>query len=152
MAHWHRRPKKLSLKRLLGDADCEFVFDGSQTSVDEFLELREIFSSSCAPKQLFRELSVTAGAKRILILSEDHIHPAPSARLNEGWRGVVVVPADIRKRREALTTFFMQQLRYKIAQSDDPMHSGTEIPPFLLDLRKAPATFTADSRISRKRF
>jgi hypothetical protein len=152
VGHWHRRPKKLSLKRLFRDAECEFVFDGSQTSVDEFLELRAILSSMGAPQQLLFEMKITAGAKRILIVSEDQIHLEPSARLGEGWRGVIIVPTDCEKRREVLTIFFMQQLRYRIAQPYDFMQGSKEIPPFFLDLRTTPATLTSDSRLFSKGF
>ncbi|MHB1021858.1 MAG: hypothetical protein ACYC0Z_05570 [Acidobacteriaceae bacterium] len=142
MGHWYRRPKSLNLKCLLRDSGCEFVFDASQTSADELLELQASFARVYGSQRLLRNLSSTPSAKRILIIAEDENGLAPSTRLHEGWRGVVVLPGDARQRREALTLFFMQQLRYKISHPYWASQYRGEIPPFLLDLTKAPATIT----------
>jgi hypothetical protein len=79
---------------------------------------------------------------RILIVTEDRNGAAPYARLHEGWYGVVVLPADALQRREALTLFFMHQLRYSITPAHWASKYRGEIPQFLLDLTKTPATFT----------
>jgi hypothetical protein len=49
MGRWHRHPKRLNLKYLLRDSACEFIFDASQTSADEFLELQRSLSPIYAP-------------------------------------------------------------------------------------------------------
>ena len=136
---WYRSPKRLNLKSLLRDSGCEFVFDASQTSADEFLELQERFASFYGPHRLLRDLNCTPSAKRILILAENKDGLAPSLRLHDGWRGVVVLPGDARQRREALT-LFLQQLQYRISHPYWAWQYRGEIPPFLLDLTKAPAT------------
>lgn len=142
MGQWYRRPKRLNLKSLLRDSGCEFVFDASQTSADELLELQASFASVYGSHRLLRDLNSTPSAKRILIISEDDNGLAPSTRLHDGWRGVMVLPGDTRQRREALSQFFMQQLRYRISHPYCVSQYREEIPPFLLDLTKAPATIT----------
>jgi hypothetical protein len=77
-----------------------------------------------------------------LIVWEDADHPAPSTRLRDGWRGVVLIPSDAERRQKALSVFFVQQLRYRISHSYWASHYRGEIPPFLLDLTKAPVTIT----------
>ena len=142
MGQWYSRPKRLNLKSLLRDSGCEFIFDASQTSADELLELQASFASVHGSHRLLRDLSSTPSAKRILIVTEDENGLAPSTRLREGWGGIVVLPGDTRQRREALTLFFMQQLRYRISDPFCASQYRGEIPPFLLDLTKAPATVT----------
>lgn len=114
MGRWYRRRKRLNLECLLRDSGCEFVFDASQTSADELLELQARFASVYDPSRLLRD----------------------------GWRGIVVLPGDARQRREALTLFFMQQLRYRISHPNWASQYRGDIPPFLLDLTKTPATIT----------
>lgn len=142
MGRWYRRRKRLNLECLLRDSGCEFVFDASQASADELLELQARFASVYDPSRLLRDLNGTPGAKRILIVAEDESGLAPSARLRDGWRGIVVLPGDARQRREALTLFFMQQLRYRISHPNWASQYRGDIPPFLLDLTKTPATIT----------
>ncbi len=142
MGNWYRRPKKLNLKYLLRESECEFIFDASQTSADEFLELQRSLSSIYTPRRLRRDTKTAPSPKRILIVWEDPDHPVPSARLRDGWRGVVVIPGDVQRRQEALMVFFMRQMRYRISHSYWASQYRGEIPPFLLDLTKAPATIT----------
>ena len=142
MGRWHRRPKKLNLKWLLRDSGCEFVFDAAQTSADELLELQASFAPVYSPRRLLRDLNGIASTERILIVAEDGNGLAPAARLRDGWRGVVVLPGEAGQRREALTLFFMRQLRYRISYRCWASQYKGEIPPFLLDLTKAPATIT----------
>ena len=150
MGQWYRRPKRLNLKSLLRDSGCEFVFDASQTSADELLELQASFASVYGSHRLFRDLNSTPSAKRILIIAEDENGLAPSTRLHDGWRGVVVLPGDARQRREALTLFFMQQLRYRISHPYWASQYRGEIPPFLHDLTKAPATITPAELVAQQ--
>ncbi len=142
MGHWYRSPKKLNLKHLLRDSDCEFTFDASQTSADELLELQANFAAVYAPQRLLLGLNSTPSAKRILIVVEDENGLVPSVRLHDGWQGVVVLPDDAQRRREALKMFFMQQLRYKISHPYWASHYRGKIPPFLIDLTKVPAMIT----------
>jgi hypothetical protein len=143
MGRWYRRAKKLNLKYLLRDSECEFIFDASQTSMDEFLALQRSLSSIYNPQRLLRDSDAAASPKRILIIGEDPDHPAPSARLQDGWGGVVVTPGDALRRQRALLAFFMWQRRYRISHSSSWVSNDQgEIPPFLLDLRGASATIT----------
>lgn len=142
MGHWYRRLKRLNLKYVLQDPACEFIFDASQTSAEELLALRLRVSSIYAPHRLVRDLKILAAPKRILIVWEDADHPAPSRRLQDGWRGIVLTPANAEQRRRALEMFFMLQLHYRISHPYWASQYGGEIPPFLLDLTKIPATIT----------
>jgi hypothetical protein len=142
MGRLHRRPKRLNLRSLLRDSSCEFVFDASQISADEFLEFQARFPPVYGTHRLLRKLSSTPNTNRILIVIEHENCVALCARLHEGWRGVVVLPADARQRREALSLFFMQQLRYRISHPHWASRYRGEIPQFLLDLTKTPAAIT----------
>jgi hypothetical protein len=147
MGRWYRRAKKLNLKYLLRDSECEFIFDASQTSVDEFLALQRSLSSIYNPQRLLRDSDAAASPKRILIVWEGADQPPLSERLQDGWRGVVVTPRDAQRRQEALLVFFMRQQRYRISHSCWTSHDRGEIPPFLLDLTKAPATITRPTSV-----
>ncbi len=142
MSRWYRRPKRLNLRWLLRDSDCEFVFDASQTSADELLELQVRFASVYGPHRLLRDANSLPSANRILMIAEDENGLAPSARLSGGWRGVVVLPEGAQRRRDALTLFFMEQLRYRISHPHWASQYRGGIPQFILDLTKAPATIT----------
>ena len=150
MGSWYRRPKRLNLRWLLRDSGCEFVFDASQTSADEFLELQTSFASVYGPNRLLRDLNCAPSANRILIVAANESGLAPSARLHDGWRGVVVLPGDALERRKALTLFFMQQLRYRISHPYRASPYREKIPPFLLDLTKAPATITPAELVAQQ--
>jgi hypothetical protein len=76
------------------------------------------------------------------MIAEDERGLAPRARLRDGWRGVVVLPEGAQRRRDALTLFFMEQLRYRISHPHWASQYRGEIPPFILDLTKAPVTIT----------
>lgn len=142
MSRWYRHPKRLNLRWLLRDSGCEFVFDASQTSADELLELQVRFASVYGPHRLLRDADSLPSANRILMIAEDENGLAPSARVSDGWRGVVVLPEGAQRRRDALTLFFMEQLRYRISHPHWASQYRGEIPPFILDLTKAPATIT----------
>ena len=142
MSRWYRRPKRLDLRWLLRDSGCEFVFDASQTSPDELIELQVRFASAYDPHRLLRDADSIPSADRILMIAEDECGLTPCARLRDGWRGVVVLPESAQRRREALTLFFMEQLRYRISHPYWASQYRGEIPPFILDLTKAPATIT----------
>lgn len=143
MGRWYRHPKRLNLRWLLRDSGCEFVFDASHTSADEFLDLQASFGSVYGPDRFLRDLVGKPSAKRLLIVAADgNGMSSPSARLHDGWRGVVVLPGNPERRREALTQFFMQQLRYRISHPYCASQYRGTIPPFLLDLTKVPATIT----------
>jgi hypothetical protein len=142
MSRWYRRPKRLNLRWLLRDSGCEFVFDASQTSADELLELQVRFASVYGPHRLLRDANSIPSANRILMIAEDKCGLTSHARLRDGWRGVVVLPEGAQRRREALTLFFMEQLRYRISHPHWASQYRGEIPPFILDLTKAPATIT----------
>jgi len=142
MSRWYRRPKRLNLRWLLRDSGCEFVFDASQTSADDFLELQVRFASAYGPHRLLRDANGLPSANRILMIAEDERGLAPRARLRDGWRGVVVLPEGALRRRDALTLFFMEQLRYRVSHPLLASQYRGEIPPFILDLTKVPATIT----------
>ena len=142
MSRWYRRPKRLNLRWLLRDSGCEFVFDASQTSADELLELQVRFASAYGPHRLLRDANRLPSANRVLMVAEDENGAAPRARLSDGWRGVVVLPEGAERRRDALTSFFMEQLRYRISHPYWASQYRGEIPPFILDLTKTPATIT----------
>jgi len=150
MGRWYRRPKRLDLRWLLRDSDCEFVFDASQTSADEFLELQASFASVYGPHRLLRELTGAPSEKRILIIAEDGSDLTLASRIRDGWQGVVLLPGEARQRREALTQFFMQQLRYRISHTYWASESRGEIPLFLLDLTKTPATITLAELVAQQ--
>ncbi len=124
MGNWYRRPKKLNLKYLLWESECEFIFDASQTSADEFLELQRSLSSIYTPRRLRRDAKTAASPKRILIVWADADHPAPSTRLRDGWRGVVVIPGDAQRRQGALMAFFMRA----VAVPDQSFVLGFTVP------------------------
>jgi hypothetical protein len=149
MGRWHRRPKRLNLRWLLRDSGCEFVFDASQTSADEFLELQVTFALLYESHRLVWEANCTPNVKRVLIVTANESGLAPRAQFCNGWRGVVLLPGDSRQRRDALTKFFMQQLQYRISHSFCASKYTGEIPPFLLDLTKVPATITAAELVAQ---
>ena len=150
MSRWYRRPKRLNLRWLLRDSGCEFVFDGSQTSADELLELKLRFASAYVPHRLLRDANSLPSANRILMIAEDECGLTPCARLRDGWRGVVVLPEGAQRRLEALTQFFMEQLRYRISHPHWASQYRGEIPPFILDLTKVPATITPAQIVAQK--
>ena len=150
MGRWYRHPKKLNLKYLLRDSGCEFIFAASQTSMDELRELQASFSAVFAPERLRRDVDSAPSLKRILIVAEDEEGPAPSARLHDGWRAVIVIPCDAPRKRQALAVFFTQQLRYRISHRYWGSQYRGKIPPFLLDLTKAPATITPTELLAQQ--
>lgn len=151
MGRWHRHPKRLNLRWLLRDSGCEFVFDASHTSADEFLDLQASFGSVYGPDRLLRDLVGKPSAAQILIVAADENGmSSPSARIHDGWRGVVVLPGNPERRKEALTQFFMQQLRYRISHPYWGSRNKRTIPPFLLDLTKFPATITPAEMVAQQ--
>jgi len=91
MGHSYRRPKKLNLKYLLREPESEFIsefiFDASQTSADEFLELQVNFSSVYAPQRLLRGLWSTTLGSRELASRSAAIEGKPLGDRRYGWEG-----------------------------------------------------------------
>jgi len=143
MGHWYRHPKRLDLGSFVRCPEYEFVFEDSGISVKELEALQSSLAHVIAAERLRLRIGFPKTGKQILICGTNKTGISPSARLNEGWRGVVVVPNLIEHRRAVLTAFFLDQPRYRLGNHAIDMLQKHCLPAFTLDLTVEPALFTA---------
>lgn len=143
MTHWYRRPKRLDLGSFVRYPEYEFVFEDSEISVEELKALQSSIAPVIAAKRLRLGSGFSRTGRQILICRTNKAGISPSARLNEGWRGVVVVPDVIEHRRAVLTAFFLDQPRYRLSNRAIGMPQNHCLPAFTLDLTVRPPLFTA---------
>jgi hypothetical protein len=141
MGRWYRRAKRLNLKPLVNQSDCEFVFDAFGISIEELSGFQSSFAGAVAPQRLCLGIEPVARHEQILIVPEGIGELTPAARLRDGWRGIIIVPRPVADRRSALFIFFLKQSRYRIGNHSWVTHYKGRIPPFLLDLTANPALF-----------
>jgi len=141
MGRWYRRPKRLNLKPLVRHSNCEFVFDPFGISREELSGFQSSFACVVAPQRLFLGAEPIPRHAQVLIVPEGIGAVPPSARLNEGWRGIIIVPRPEADRYLAQSIFFLKQSRYRIGDRTGTAHCNGRIPPFLLDLTVNPALF-----------
>ena len=141
MGRWYRRPKRLNLRPLVRHSDCEFVFDPFGISVEELSHFQALFAGAIAPQRMCLGIAPLPRHEQILIIPKGIGAVPPSARLNEGWRGIIIVPRPQADRHSALSIFFLKQSRYRIRDRTWAAHYRGRIPPFLLDLTVNPALF-----------
>lgn len=113
MGCWYRRPKRLNLRPLVRHSDCEFVFDPFGISVEELSGFQSSFACVVAPQRLCLGIGPLPRHEQILIVPEGIGAVPPSARLNEGWRGIIIVPRPEADRHSALSIFFLKQSLYQ---------------------------------------
>lgn len=143
MGHWYRHPKRLDLGSFVRCPEYEFVFEDPGISVEELEALQSSLAHVIAVERLRLGSGFRKTGKQILICGTNKTGISPSARLNEGWRGVVVVPDVIEHRRAVLTAFFLDQTRYRLRTRAISLPQNHCLPAFTLDLTAEPPLFTA---------
>lgn len=150
MTHWYRRPKRLDLGSFVRYPEYEFVFEDTGISAEELKTLQSSLAHVISAERLCLGSGFPKTGRQILICRTNKIGMSPSARLNEGWRGVIVVPDVTEHRRAVLTAFFLDRPRYRLSNRAIGMPQNHCLSAFTLDLTVRPPLFTAHEYADRR--